>query len=81
MEYILTRDELNNLVSKDSVKSRDIALFAVREQLLILAGFKCIHALDGGNEYCDDCPCSPIGENHDYDTWKLVCGLSKEYSQ
>lgn len=81
MQYILTQEEMNNMTPKADVEARDRALFAAREKLLLVSGFECIHALDSKNDLCDDCPCSWVDNGHDYKTWQLVCGLSKEYSQ
>lgn len=81
MQYILSQGELDALTPKTEVDARDKALAAVRVKLLDLSGFECIHAADSCNEYCDGCPCSRIGDGNDYQTWKLVCTQTQDYSK
>lgn len=43
MQYLLTREELDNLVPKEEVQRRDIALEESGRLILELSNFKCIH--------------------------------------
>lgn len=86
MEYLLTKQEFENLVPKEEIERRDRALNTAREKLLEIARFDCVHDRDGKNHlgYCDMCPCSGIDDdwagNWDKE-WVLVCGLPKSYSK
>jgi hypothetical protein len=83
VQYLLTEDEFKVRVHESEVQARDNALLAARSELLRIAKFDCIHDKDGGNMrgVCDNCPCSPLRQGHDYKTWNLVCYLRKHYSK
>ena len=86
MQYLLSEDEFRALVPKDEVAQRDHALAAARQELLNLAGFACIHdkaPAEGlrSSSYCSQCPCSPLGNGKDFDTWSKICWLQKNYPQ
>lgn len=82
MQFILTQQELDDLVPKAKLTTQSRLIEEARITILKLAKFDCIHNETGSNRggYCDDCPCSPL--NHkDYQLWSAVCTLSKDYSQ
>ncbi len=81
MMYILSQEEMSDLVSKDEVIKRDAALAAARTKILSLSGFDCIHTSNGSNYkgYCDECPCSIT--NHRKRELEPLCWLTKRYSK
>lgn len=88
MQYILTKEELDKLTPKEDVEKRDITLALVRQRVLFLANFVCIHERKrNGNvsEYCDGCPCGFIdpvdGVRLSYEQSKLLCSRPRSHSK
>ncbi len=85
MQYILNHEEYKEyLVDKDKAAEFDLAkdaLSEVRDHLLKVAGYICVHEREGRYVgYCDGCPCSPI--HHDNtDLWRIICGRSLAYGK
>lgn len=76
MKYILTKEELDGLVSADEVDRRDKALEVARELILKVSGHKC----DFWREYkCVECPIGRPKSSLDRDIRNLICGKSKSY--
>ncbi len=76
MQYILTQDEMDNLVPKvDHVKALDA--IACMRRMIVPVG-KCVHD-SGGPGYCDDCPLSSLGLG--YEMSKQMCNLHRQYSK
>lgn len=95
MQYILTKEELDNLVPKQDNTDRDKALEIARKRILSLSGFQCIHE-DSGHGFsrrCDGCPClmrddeakqyeNKIGSRSDlYQLHLKICPLTKSFSK
>ena len=59
MQYVLTKEEYDNLVSKEKYYKMLDLVVLLNEKVLEVAKFRCIH--DKGCGYCDDCPISGIG--------------------
>lgn len=91
MEYILSREELDNLVPKKEKTDRDDALELAKKRILEVSQFRCIH--DSRTGYCDSCPClmkdeeareyeSTTGHRGKlYEKYTLICGLRKSFSK
>lgn len=85
MQYLLTEEEYANLQPIEVGKKAEEAVKYIREMLI---GDNCVHSGKPGNwHYCDVCPLSHIGGNRkedirpDYKISKVLCNLSREYSQ
>jgi hypothetical protein len=77
-QFLLTAEEMSNLVSVREVEVRDAALDKARVKLLEVTKFGCIHEQvpgTGGRRrggYCDDCP--TVGIEH-------LCRKPKNWSK
>ena len=83
MQYLLSKEELDALRPQSEVEIRNKALEAAKNEILKQASFTCIHKEVGRARewaYCDDCPCSSIGNGRDYKLYELICTDSKSYS-
>ena len=81
MQYLLTEEEMQNLVSRIEVTRRDLALRESRQLILQLSHFTCIHERGrfGHGAYCDNCPIYtkfPAEINN-----KLLCDQPKNFSK
>ena len=84
MQYLMTEDEMQNVVPKSLLDLSKMALVRAREKILKIAKFDCIHDPNGknarGQGYCGDCPCGgPM--NAWANEWNVVCDLEKKYSK
>lgn len=91
MQYLLSKEELDNLVPKSDKEKREKALELARKRILKLSEFNCSY--DNRGCYCDNCPCLAsdeeakeyefkVGSRHDlYDLHSLICNLPKHYSK
>ena len=83
MQYLLTQDEMDELVPKWKLDEREEALAWAKKAILGLANFRCIH--EGGFAYCDECPLSNIGDvkadKLSYEISRHVCGAPRKYSK
>ena len=78
MQYLLTQEELNSLVSADKYKRKCKDIEKLNKLALKLADFKCIHDRTKEDEdkygyefYCDDCPLARTG----------TCDRTQDFSQ
>ena len=71
MMYILTKEELDNLVPKEKYNKLIDKIDKLNELVLKHSKFKCIHSRPDGEWYCDNCPLA------DTDT----CSKTKDFSQ
>lgn len=89
MQYILTREELNDLVPKAEVQRRTTAIEESSSLILELSNFRCIHKrqevkspIHSGRShlgYCDDCPLyTKFTRNVGIE---LLCTLPKNFSK
>lgn len=91
MQYILSKEELENLVPKQDKVDRDKALEIARKRILKAANRPCVY--DNRSVRCDGCPCLEtqeerkeyelkIGDSHDlYQLHRLICTLPKNFSK
>jgi hypothetical protein len=88
MQYILTQQELDNLVPVAKLHDYEHATELAKRQILKLANFTCIHdgkpfvtRMHAG--YCDDCPCaSKHGDDQQtHKSYSLLCKASKNFSK
>lgn len=91
MQYLLSKDELDNLVPKKEVEDRVEALELARKRILEVSQFRCMYDVRTG--YCDSCPClmkdeeareyeSTTGHRGKlYEKYTLICGLRKSFSK
>lgn len=79
MQYLLTEQELRDLVPRHEITKREAALLLAREAILKANNFRCVHEKGGG--YCDNCPCSPKGTGSDRALWNIICRDPKTYSK
>ena len=73
MQYILTREELDNLIPKSKYEEKQNEVKSLQQLVLKASNYKCIYDRtkeDGYNPYCDSCPIV------DFD-----CGKIKDFSQ
>lgn len=72
MQYILTEDEYRNLVPRQKYNDALDESQKLRELVLKVSKFKCIHERNRFNDdyYCDDCPLA-----------EMSCGRCKDFSQ
>ena len=82
MQYILTKEEFDDLLPMRQVLERNAALEDARKIIVKLAGVRC------GETYCDNCPISSIGyyEHGDADaisdnSSRLICSEYRDYSK
>jgi hypothetical protein len=90
MKYILTKEELDDLVPKKDKEKQRKALEHARKKILRISEFTCIY--DGGYK-CDGCPTitlkkeredyeNKIGNSHDlYELDELICTKTKNFSK
>lgn len=74
MMYILTKEELDNLVPKEKYNKLFDEIDKLNELVLKYSKFKCIHNRlndEWGEWYCDKCPLADTG----------TCFKIKEFSQ
>ena len=79
MQYLLTREEVDNLVDKKHLEEARKAAQITGALLLRASGFTCIHDQPGGG-YCDDCPISK-GRELSYSESRIVCTRPRNYSK
>ena len=72
MQYILTEDEYRNLVPLQKYNHALEETQKLRELVLKVSKFKCIHERNNTDcdYYCDNCPLA-----------EMSCGRSKDFSQ
>lgn len=72
MQYILTEDEYKNLVPLKKYNDALDESQKLRELVLKVSKFKCIHEINRRNYdyYCDRCPLA-----------EMSCGRNKDFSQ
>ena len=72
MQYILTEDEYRNLVPRQKYNDALDESQKLRELVLKVSKFKCIHERNRFNAdyYCDNCPLA-----------EMSCGRYKDFSQ
>lgn len=72
MQYILTEDEYKNLVPRQKYNEALDESQKLRELVLKVSKFKCIHERNRTNAdfYCDKCPLA-----------EMNCGRYKDFSQ
>lgn len=72
MQYILTEDEYRNLVPRQKYNDALDESQKLRELVLKVSKFKCIHERNRANYdyYCDNCPLA-----------EMSCGRYKDFSQ
>jgi hypothetical protein len=83
MQYLLTQQEYDKLVPKAELDNAEAALELARVEMLRLAKFTCIHNNGQSSRnrgYCDACPAGDLS-NLPYMSSKLICTLSRNYSQ
>lgn len=71
MMYILTKEELDNLVPKEKYNKLFDEIDKLNKLVLKYAKFKCIHDRPIGEWYCDKCPLADTG----------TCFKTQEFSQ
>ena len=78
MQYILTEEEYNGLISKKIYQQRCDEIIKLNKLVLKYADFKCIHErtrededVYGYDDYCDDCPLART----------MTCNSRKNFSQ
>jgi hypothetical protein len=97
MHYLLTREELDALVSAEKLKEAKAALEIARKAILQAAGHTCIHEPGARYGYCDTCPVSQIGHpdfarcsgdverrkatDEERAADRLICAKSREYGK
>lgn len=90
MQYILTREELDNLVPRSELVEANKALTAARDSILMHSGFRCIHDRNPlmpaertyRNDYCDHCPISEIpNDATGFSVSRTICTLPRNYSK
>lgn len=83
MEYVLTQEEMDNLIPKWKLDEREEALLWAKKAILRTANFECIH--ENTYSYCDECPISNVGDAQtdkaSYEISRHVCGESRKYSK
>lgn len=79
MQYLLTKEEYENLVPAEKVAERNKALAAARQ--LIVSDSQCEEI-----DYCEDCPIGRLwrqhenkGEDDGYEEMMLICTKRKKY--
>lgn len=72
MQYILTEDEYRNLVPRQKYNDALDESQKLRELVLKVSKFKCIHERNRSNAdyYCDNCPLA-----------EMSCGRYKDFSK
>jgi hypothetical protein len=70
MQYILTEDEYRNLVPRQKYNDALDESQKLRELVLKVSKFKCIHERYQSDYYCDNCPLA-----------EMNCGRYKDFSQ
>ena len=82
MQYLLSKEEMEELAPKLKLVERDNALKVARKEILKLSGYGCFHDMDGpGYHGCDDCPLSEFQEGEYRPIMALICTEQKDYSQ
>lgn len=86
MQYLLDEEEYQIYKERNKQVNNNLKLALVlshiRIDLLEQANFICIHdRIEPIKGYCDNCPCSGIANNHNYEAWKTLCGLQTYYSK
>ena len=80
MQYILTQEEFDNLISKSKYEEKCNQVKNLQMLLLKASNFKCIHDRTQEDEeycdlfYCDYCPLAHFKPEYD-------CGKRKNFSQ
>ncbi len=81
MQYILTQEEFDNLISKSKYEEKCNQVKNLQMLLLKVSNFKCIHDRTQEDEeeygdefYCDYCPLAHFKPGYD-------CGKRKNFSQ
>lgn len=82
MQYILTQEEMDNLVPKKQVEDRDKALSMLRDMVLKGVSVKCWRDEPHHYGYCDKCPLAPLYNPASLrEVTMLLCDRPKEYSK
>ena len=81
MQYILSQDELDNLIPKSKEPKYKCALSIARGVILTESSFICIHdRKESRDYYCDKCPLGkPFGDS--FNSYKLICTRERNYSK
>lgn len=56
MQYLLTKEEYENLVPKEKLDAEKDKVKMLNKQVLELSGFSCVQETLRGFGYCDFCP-------------------------
>ena len=83
MQYILTKEEMNELCPKEQRDELREALDEAREALLKATGYVCVYDREGAYVgYCDGCPCDDISRNKgELKYAKIICNKSRAYGK
>ena len=84
MQYLLTQDELDNLVPQAELAFKTTALEVARKIIMKEAKENCIHDKTPewvGYADCGKCPCSSLREGEDHKVMKQICTLEQRYSK
>jgi len=79
MKYILTQEEMDNLVPIAKY-GKLISVLNLAKQLVLKGHeFSCIYISGNYDGYCDKCPLAGLDNNYEY--YNLICTKEKNFSQ
>ena len=82
MQYLLTSEELSNLVDKEEVAQRERTITLLREALLKESKYICCHdKMAPKYQRCDDCPMIKLAMNYQKVRFRDLCSLEKNFSK